>query len=143
MTLKIHDKRIRALLRHLAAGNSITVACALAGVHRTTYYRWLEEGREHIEREEKRIAELITQGIPEEQIKPEPPTLQMLLVEGVPEAQAKGEAELLKRNRNASKGPEGDWKAAAWILERTRPASYARRQAPPEQEETDEMVIIG
>lgn len=143
MNVKLEQKRIRTLLRHLAAGNSITTACALAGVHRATYYRWLEEGREHAEASERHFSEQIAAGIPEEQIKAEPPTLQMQLVDGVPEAQAKGEAELLKRIRNASKGPEGDWKAAAWILERTRPASYARRNAPPEQEETDEMVVIG
>ena len=138
--MKLDNTRIKKVLRLIADGNTIGNACILAGVHRATYYRWLDEGRKHAEDAERRIQALLDAGTPEDQIKPEPPTLQMQLLDGVPEAQARSEAGHLKNIRTAGKE---DWKASAWFLERTRPERYARRVVSPEAEQTDELVIIG
>lgn len=75
----------------LAEGMSIEAACALAGIHRDTYYSWRK--------------------------RPE-------LAGRIDAALATAEAALLATVRAAS---NDDWRAAAWILERRYPDTWARR----------------
>jgi len=93
--------KIAALLR---SGNYIETACGVAGIGVSTFYGWLERGEADQEA-----------GTPSAFLE---------FSEAVHRARAEGEAMLLQQIRQAA--PK-DWRAAAWILERTMPAKYGRR----------------
>lgn len=93
--------KITALLRN---GNYVETACGAAGISVSTFYAWMERGEAG--------EEAGTQSAFLE------------FSEAVHRSRAEGEAMLLQQIRQAA--PK-DWRAAAWILERTMPAKYGRR----------------
>lgn len=124
--------QVVALLRN---GNYIETSCRASGLSVSTYYGWVERGEADVE------AELDT------------PYAQFS--QACARARAEGEAVLVQEVRAASRGTErqpGDWKAAAWMLERTLPDKYGQkrevkhdvstaRTEPPEVVETEERLL--
>jgi hypothetical protein len=99
---------VTALLRN---GNYIETACAAAGLSTTAFYAWMERGEADIEAETTSRYRDFT--------------------EAVTRARAEGEALLVQEIRAAGRGTEravGDWKASAWILERTQPEKFGQRR---------------
>lgn len=100
--------RVTALLRN---GNYIATACQVAGISVQSYYAWTERGEADTE-----------QGHA---------TVFAEFAEACARARGEGEALLLQTIRQAAQGTErrpGDWRAAAWILERTAPDKFGQRQ---------------
>jgi len=93
--------KITALLRN---GNYVETACGAAGISVSTFYAWMERG-EADERAGTQSAFLE-------------------FSEAVHRTRAEGEALLLQQIRQAA---PTDWRAAAWILERTAPERFGRR----------------
>ncbi len=96
LTPEVQQKIVGAI----AAGNYYEVACAIAGISHTTFYNWLEKGR---------------QG--------KKPYVDFL--EAVKKAEAANEA---KRLQTITKAAETDWKANAWYLERRYPERWGRKE---------------
>lgn len=100
--------RITALLR---GGNYIETACHASGVSISAFYAWRERGEADIEAD---VASPYRE-----------------FAEAVTRARAEGEAMILQEIRTAARGSEyapGDWKAGAWVLERTMPEKYGQRR---------------
>jgi hypothetical protein len=97
------DRQIFNRLRDaLAAGNTYQNACAMAGIGRTTFYRWLEE------------SEKAPEGHPLREFR------DMVL-----------KACAIAEHRNLmaiQKAAPRHWQAAAWFLERRNPHKYGRRE---------------
>lgn len=111
---KLHDVKDK-LIEALELGNSRDGACAYAGVHPATFYRWLE----HAEADEE-------QGVESEQRE---------LRDAALRAEGFAEQSLVAEIRRAATGfvnpdtrkREGaDWKAAAFLLERRHPGRWGR-----------------
>ena len=91
-----------------AAGLSRTAVAAKAGISRALYMQWLARGREG----EERYVDLL---------------------DAVKLAEAKAEEVMVQAIRTAGLEPS-KWQAAAWWLERSRPADWAKREPTQEQE---------
>ena len=94
-------QRIVDLIR---AGNYLEVAATAAGVHRVTLHRWLRYGRKQARGRYRKF------------------------VDAVEKAQAEAESRDVAL---IAKAAGEDWRAAAWRLERARPASMARACRSP------------
>lgn len=44
---------------------------------------------------------------------------------------------------NITRAGQTEWRASAWILEHTRPHRYGKQPPPPENEGSDDVVVIG
>lgn len=98
---RLDETRAEEILRYLRAGNYIETACALAGIHPSTYYRWIERGND-----------------------PKAPAKFREFREAATRARAEAEA----RNVAIVQRAAGtDWRAATWYLERSFPTRYGRR----------------
>lgn len=104
---KLDDLRAKRILDAIAEGASRTAAAAKGGIHKATLMEWLARGRDG----EPGYAEFLDR---------------------VKAAEADIE---LKMVRVIHAAAPTSWQAAAWFLERTRPADYAKREATPEQED--------
>ena len=102
---QISPRLIQAICRDLRAGNYKSVAAGANGVNASTFSHWEKRGREDI-------------------AKGQPATIYAALYQAVKRAADLGEKELLGIIRKAAQG----WQGAAWILERTRPDRYAKRE---------------
>jgi transposase len=105
---KLEEAITDRLVGLLKAGNYIDVALTAAGVGRSTFYDWLERG----------TSEGTAQAdAPYREFR-----------ERIEQARAEGEA------RNVAivmKAATSDWKAAAWMLERSYPERWARTTQRP------------
>lgn len=102
------QQRAVALLRQ---GNYIETAARIAGISPATYHGWRERGEADLH------AGMRTEFSE--------------FFEATTRARAEGEATLLQQIRLAAQGADGrpgDWRAAAWILERTAPDRFGARQ---------------
>ena len=100
--------KVVAFLRN---GNYVSTACQANGLGISTFYAWTERGEADIE---AGVASVYSE-----------------FVEACTRAKAEGRAVLLNTIRKAGVGDErkaGDWKAAAWILERTNPDEFGPRR---------------
>jgi hypothetical protein len=97
--LTLSQQVIDDLVAGIRVGLSTNAAAARANVPDTTLRHWLAVGEQH------------------------PDSIHGELVRAMANARATGELVLLAKIQRAS---ESDWKAAAWILERRHPESYAR-----------------
>lgn len=86
------------ICRELAEGLSIASACAAAGIDRATYHRWIARGDE---------------GPPFSDFR-----------DAATRARAAGTRGLELTVRTAA---DGDWRAAAWMLERRAPEDWSKR----------------
>jgi DNA invertase Pin-like site-specific DNA recombinase len=98
---KLTPELVKTFTDSLAEGNAIETAAAVAGISETTYYRWLQAGRE------------AKGGAFWE------------FCEAIKRAEAESEAERVRRIRTAGQG--GNWQADAWWLERRRPERWGRK----------------
>ena len=98
-------------------GNYISTACQIVGIHKATYYNWLEQGETDIEA-----------GID---------SMYADFVKAVKKAEADAEEELVKMVRNAA--PK-NWIAGMTLLERRHPDRWGRRDR--HQVEVNETKVI-
>lgn len=110
-TPRITDKICEAL----RDGNFVKVACEYVGIGESTYYLWVERGREELER----VAEDGRRSIR----KSEEPYVEFM--ESVTHARAAAEVESVQRLRKAA---AEDWRADAWFLEHSFPDRWGRRR---------------
>jgi len=97
---KLNDRRIKRICDALAVGATYQTAAEYAGISRQTLAKWIKHGeRMHFGKQKQ-------------------------LVEAVYEAQGRAKIAALATIARASK--DGDWKAAAWFLERREPEGYGR-----------------
>lgn len=97
---KLTEDRATKILEALRLGVPQNTAIAYAGIHESTYYRWLQEGAE-----------------------PDAPDNVREFRESVKAARAEAEVRSLAVIQNASRK---SWQAAAWFLERGFPQHWAR-----------------
>lgn len=114
----VDELKTKQLLDALRGGADVTTASQFAGLNYGTVYRWVERGQ----RENERI-EYGHDPRPEEA-----PFLDLW------QAMRKARAEAVVRNvaQIQKAANQGEWKAAAWWLERTVPEFYARQRRGPE-----------
>lgn len=98
----ITEDKVQEFERLLTAGTYIETACAVVGVPRSTFNDWMVRGRK--EGVEHRAYQLFR--------------------ERIEAAMAKFEARHAANIAHA--GVQGDWRASAWLLERTSPERYAK-----------------
>lgn len=116
--LTLNEAKLKAIAGALEDGHYAETACALAGVGVSSFYRWMETGEADAEADVKSI--------------------QRDLWEAVEKARAVAEDRALAVIREAATTPiygaagnvtsTGQWQAAAWYLERTKPERYGRRE---------------
>lgn len=124
------DEIVDRLCYALETAGSVKVACDYAGISKPTYYVWMDRARREVEA-----------GLAD--------TPYTRFRDRALAARSASTVLLAARVQRASEPPgegetRGDWKAAAWFLERTRPREYAqvRRDMPPPEVE-DEPVNHG
>jgi transposase len=105
----LDDIRAKRIVDAVADGLSRTAAAAKGGVSRATFLDWLARGRDG-----------------------EAPYADFL--DRVKVAEAKAEEVMVSAIRTAGLEPS-KWQAAAWWLERARPADWAKREPTQEQEQ--------
>lgn len=98
---RLEPKRAEEILGYLRAGNYVETACALAGVHPSTFYRWIERADD--EKSDPKFREFR---------------------DAVTRARAEAEARNVALVQRAA---SDDWRAASWYLERSFPTKYGRR----------------
>ena len=108
----LNETRKEAIATMLKAGAYVDDACRAVGIHRATFYNWMQRGNVQRER--------LNAGL---EIEPnEAPYLDFL--DTVEEADAEGLIGHLMNIDNAAKN--GTWQASAWILERKQPKKWGR-----------------
>lgn len=96
------------VVTYLRAGNYVETAAAAAGVSKTTLYDWLKRGARGEGAEFVEFADAVTQALAQ--------------------AEARDVAII-------AKAAATEWQAAAWRLERMRPARWGRRNAARDRTE--------
>lgn len=112
--LALTNKRRDAITEAMLVGATMEVAADAAGIGTSTLYAWLARAREV-------RSELEAGAKPSSITKADKGRLELL--EAVEKARATDEVNRLRR---ISAAAEDDWKADAWMLERSRPQRYAR-----------------
>ena len=102
---KLTEEAHASIVDALRAGNYVEDAVAAAGIHKATYYRWIEQGEADLEHDKA--------------------TAQARLCDAVRQASAASEVEYLTIIREA--GERGQWRAAAWFLEHRYPDKWGPR----------------
>lgn len=103
------------ICRALSAANTVTTACALAGIGERTFHDWMQRG----EREDRGEFHAFFAA--------------------VSRARAKAKAALVRRIVAAA---QRDWRAAAWKLERLYPKEYAQPIArQPELDNAKDIAV--
>ena len=98
-TPKLTPERSEEVCKYLRAGNYISTSCAAAGIGESTFYAWMKRGEEEKD------------GVYRE------------FVESVSRARVEAEVRNVALVQRAA---TGDWRAAAWFLERSLPAKYGK-----------------
>lgn len=129
---KFSQEVAETVLGALMAGSYIDTACDLAGIHRTTFYRWLRRGSRLIV-EAKRRADRY--GRPHEDvwelIEPQDERGIAVFADRVRKALAQAQITHIALIRKAA---SKHWQAAAWMLERRYPEQWGRRRLDIEAE---------
>jgi transposase len=110
---KLTPELFSAIVDAIRSGNYAQVAAATAGITEQTFYEWLRRGRD------------------------EPDGIYRRFADAVLAASGEAEQEKLERLRREALADDGDWKAAAWWLERRFPKRWGKQQrleivTPPE-----------
>jgi hypothetical protein len=111
--IAVNDPRMNTLRDHLRAGLFLSAACAAAGVSESSVYRW------------RQIAE-------HPSVDPARAEPYRELWESI--AAARAEAALVALGSVVGAAGSGDWKAAAWFLERSYPAHYGNAAKDADRE---------
>ena len=99
---KLTEEVLIRLIEAIRAGNYIYTACAYAGIHKDTYYEWLEKAKH-----------------------PDASPLLNRLSDEVEKARAEAEMRNVLNIQRAAGG--GTWQASAWWLERSFPDRWGRK----------------
>ena len=99
LTPEVQDKIVQAIL----AGNYQETAASYAGIGRTTFFRWMEQGAD-----------------------PDAPQMYRDFRDAVESARAQAEVRHVALITQAAQG--GTWQASAWYLERSYPQRWGRLQ---------------
>ena len=111
---KLDDQeRIEDLVKWLKLGYYIEDACTMAGIGKSTYYRWLEKAEEGIEEYRD-------------------------FRDSVKKARAEAEGAHIMNIRKAA--DNGVWQASAWYLERSHPSKWGKKNPDLISEDSDEPV---
>ena len=116
--MKLDTYHIKKVLGYISEGLPKEKACTIAGISKSAFYLWYNQGKEDAEK-----------GIE---------SLQRELYEGVPAAEIECELWHLRVIKAAAKK---HWQASGWYLERRR--GYGQHSEAPGDEESDEMIVIG
>lgn len=108
----LNDTRKEAIATMLRAGAYVDDACRAVGIHRATFYNWMQRG--NIQRER------LNAGLDVE----ENETQYLDFLDTVEEADAEGIISHVMNIDNSAKN--GTWQASAWILERKQPKKWGR-----------------
>lgn len=110
----VDEAKTKALLDALRGGADVNTASQFAGLNYGTVYRWVERGQ----RENERL---------EYGYDPRPDEAPFL---NLWQAMRKARAEAVVRNvaQIQKAANQGEWKAAAWWLERTVPEFYSKQR---------------
>jgi len=109
---KLNAERQARLCEALRAGNTRAAAADYAGVGKTTFYRWIDKGKEQ------------KTGAFRD------------FWDAVKKAEADAEVRNVAIIQQAAKKT---WQAAAWLLERRRPSRWALRQ--PQRNKKEDIVV--
>ena len=110
---KLEDSRVEELVKWLKLGYYIEDACTMAGIGKTTYYRWLEKAEEGLEEYRD-------------------------FRDSVQKARAEAEGAHIMNIRKAA--DNGVWQASAWYLARSHPSKWGKKNPDLISEESDEPV---
>lgn len=126
VTSSVDEAKVRVLIDALRGGSDLNTAAQFAGLNYGTVFRWIERGQ----RENERI-EYGEPARPEET-----PYLDLW------QAMRKARAEAVVRNvaQIQKAANQGEWKAAAWWLERTVPEVYAKQRLQSDQACSDPVL---
>lgn len=106
------DLRKDTIVTMLQAGSYVDDACRAVGIHRSTFYNWMQRG--NIQRERQGA------GLPVEDNEAQ----YLDFLDTIEVADAEGIISHLMNIDNAAKN--GAWQASAWILERKQPKKWGR-----------------
>ena len=109
----MEDSKVEELVKWLKLGYYIEDACTMAGIGKTTYYRWLEKAEEGLEEFRD-------------------------FRDAVQKARAEAEGAHIINIRKAA--DNGVWQASAWFLERSHPSKWGKKNPDLINEESDEPV---
>jgi hypothetical protein len=99
-------------------GAHVDTACAAEGIDRTTYYRWMQWGKEGKEPYSE-------------------------FFDAVTRARAQAELDLLRTAKDGDElGSSGPARCAQWLLERTRGKRYAARVSVKVEEELETLLDV-
>lgn len=101
---KMTPERCERLCEALRAGNYIEISCAYAGIHKDTYYKFLERAQ-----------------------KDPPGSQRQEMLRSILKARADAEVRNVAYIQRAAQDPK-TWQAAAWWLERSFPTRWGRQQ---------------
>ena len=108
----LDDPKIQALLQALTTGHYVERATKMAGISLTSFYRWLDEGKQERENVEN--------GNPPS----ERGQAYLEIAEAIQKAREAAAHRAMLTIQKAAQ--EGTWQAAAWYLERTDREHYGR-----------------
>jgi hypothetical protein len=123
---KLTPERIKKVAALVREGNYARQAAAASGIGESTYYLWLQQGREAqaktgtLTAHEKRAVEFL---------------------EAIKSAEAAAEAEALSVIQGA--GRDGTWQAAAWYLERKHADRWGRKDSHKVEAQVKADVSVG
>ena len=112
---KLTPKRQKIIVELLKGGHHVRTACDGANINEDTYYSWLRRA----DKAKGLLAEGIEIEVDERKF--------VVFSENVKKAQEEAIDTLLSRVKDAA-SEKKHWAAAAWILERTHPSRYGRRE---------------
>ena len=110
---KLEESTVDDLVKWLKLGYYIEDACTMAGIAKSTYYRWLEKAEDGLEEF-------------------------MDFRDAVQKARAEAEGAHIMNIRKAA--DNGVWQASAWFLERSHPVKWGKRNPDLINEESDEPI---
>lgn len=112
--LLVDADKVKALIDALRGGADINTASQFAGLNYQTVYRWVERGQ----RENERLDE----GLPADPDEAECLSLWQAMRKARAEAVVRNMAQVQKA------ASQGEWRAAAWFLERSVPEFRAKQR---------------
>lgn len=113
---KLDDATQQKFLEAVREGLPYSTACALAGIGETTFAVWRQRADA------------------------EPDSPYAGFMRALKEAEAEAEAANVKRIRSAA--DNGQWQAAAWILERRHPDKWARTERSEQQHSGQVEIVV-
>ena len=111
---KLNAKRAQQICDYVAQGHTREVAAQACGIVSTTLYRWMKRGERQ----------------------PDGPYGEFC--RALKRADLKAELACLRQIKEAAQN--GDWRAAAWMLERRYPEKWGRRRARRDESESELTV---